>query len=117
MSLLQDLKFALRTFRKNPGFTGAVVFALLVAAMLLSACAALPSPQVDSGTTPSAWQAPLPHEGRRADLARWWEQFDDPLLARLIDLVLGNARASFLGLVPFVGLLGNLWKYSRAKQK
>src|SRR5579864_7593804 len=28
MSLLQDLKFALRTFRKNPGFTGAVVFAL-----------------------------------------------------------------------------------------
>ncbi len=28
MSLLQDLKFALRTFRKNPGFTFAAVFAL-----------------------------------------------------------------------------------------
>jgi predicted permease len=28
MNLFQDLKFALRTFRKNPGFTGAAVFAL-----------------------------------------------------------------------------------------
>jgi putative ABC transport system permease protein len=28
MSLLQDLKFALRTFRKNPGFTFAAIFAL-----------------------------------------------------------------------------------------
>ena len=28
MSLLQDLKFTLRTFRKNPGFTFAAVFAL-----------------------------------------------------------------------------------------
>jgi hypothetical protein len=28
MSLLQDLKFALRTFRKNPGFTFSAVFAL-----------------------------------------------------------------------------------------
>jgi putative ABC transport system permease protein len=28
MNVFQDLKFALRTFRKNPGFTGAAVFAL-----------------------------------------------------------------------------------------
>jgi hypothetical protein len=38
-------------------------------------------------------------------------------LTRWIDLVLGNARASFLGLVSFVGLLGNLRKCGRAKQE
>ena len=33
---------------------------------------------------PSAWQAPLPHGGDAQDLARWWRQFDDPLLDTLI---------------------------------
>jgi len=31
------------------------------------------------------WQAPLPHDGQVGELRRWWTQFDDPLLARLID--------------------------------
>jgi NodT family efflux transporter outer membrane factor (OMF) lipoprotein len=34
---------------------------------------------------PAQWQAPLPHDGRVADLARWWQQFDDPLVAQLVD--------------------------------
>ncbi len=34
---------------------------------------------------PAAWQAPLPHNGQLTDLTRWWAQFDDPLLSRLID--------------------------------
>ena len=33
----------------------------------------------------SSWQAPLPHDGDVAELRRWWTQFDDPLLARLVD--------------------------------
>ena len=33
----------------------------------------------------AAWQTPLPHNGQLTDLARWWAQFDDPLLTRLID--------------------------------
>jgi NodT family efflux transporter outer membrane factor (OMF) lipoprotein len=33
---------------------------------------------------PAQWQAPLPHDGKVADLTRWWEQFDDPLLSELI---------------------------------
>jgi NodT family efflux transporter outer membrane factor (OMF) lipoprotein len=31
------------------------------------------------------WHAPLPHGGRLADLNRWWAQFDDPLLPRLVE--------------------------------
>ena len=33
----------------------------------------------------AAWQAPLPHEGSAALLAQWWQRFDDPALAQLID--------------------------------
>src|SRR6188472_3871311 len=32
-----------------------------------------------------AWHAPLPHDGDVAELRRWWTQFDDPVLARLVD--------------------------------
>jgi len=33
----------------------------------------------------SSWQAPLPHDGDVAELRQWWGQFDDPMLARLVD--------------------------------
>lgn len=33
---------------------------------------------------PQQWQAPLPHDGKVADLRLWWTQFDDPLLNELI---------------------------------
>jgi outer membrane protein, multidrug efflux system len=33
---------------------------------------------------PEEWYAPLPHNGQVSELARWWEQFDDPLLSELI---------------------------------
>ncbi|MGZ3443260.1 MAG: efflux transporter outer membrane subunit, partial [Polyangia bacterium] len=36
-------------------------------------------------TVAPAWQAPLPHGGTMGELRHWWAQFDDPLLARLID--------------------------------
>jgi outer membrane protein, multidrug efflux system len=62
-------------------------------AALLAGCAALPGtkpapsrdvPALAAPVTPAQWQAPLPHEGSITDLSRWWQQFDDPLLAELI---------------------------------
>jgi NodT family efflux transporter outer membrane factor (OMF) lipoprotein len=62
-------------------------------AALLTGCAALPGkgdapsrnvPALAAPATPTQWHAPLPHDGNTADLTRWWQQFDDPLLAELI---------------------------------
>lgn len=62
--------------------------ACATAAMLgatLSACAVkAPAPQVDA-QAPAQWQAPLPHNGSRADLTTWWRSQTDRLLADLID--------------------------------
>ncbi|MBK1715057.1 efflux transporter outer membrane subunit [Rubrivivax gelatinosus] len=56
-----------------------------LAVLLLSACAAVEPPPSPPAVAPPHWQAPLPHGGRLADLTRWWQQFDDPLLTQLID--------------------------------
>ena len=56
----------------------------LVAVLWLSACVSLmPPPQVDSFVV-AAWSAPLPHQGTVNQLAQWWQQQGDPLLAELI---------------------------------
>ena len=34
---------------------------------------------------PPAWNAPLPHSGKTADLTRWWQDLGDPLLVELIE--------------------------------
>lgn len=56
---------------------------------LLSACAGLRpvGPQPTAAPAPAAtqWQAQRPHEGSTGDLARWWQQFNDPVLAALIE--------------------------------
>jgi NodT family efflux transporter outer membrane factor (OMF) lipoprotein len=60
---------------------------LLLAAALsaaLSACALPIAPATKAVEAPTRWYAPLPHDGRTAELDRWWQQFDDPLLSRLI---------------------------------
>jgi len=33
---------------------------------------------------PTAWLAPLPHQGSPLQLAQWWQRFDDPALVALI---------------------------------
>lgn len=60
--------------------------ALCLAALplLLSACAVQRPPAQVQATVPPGWHAPLPHQGNVADLARWWERQDDPLLVELI---------------------------------
>ncbi len=35
-------------------------------------------------TIPPQWQAPLPHQGSVAELGRWWQRQQDPLLVELI---------------------------------
>lgn len=62
---------------------------LLASTLALGACASLApggeeraAPAVQA---PATWQSPLPHQGQRSDLARWWAQFDDPLLSQLIE--------------------------------
>jgi len=83
--------------------------AAAAAALALSGCAALP-PAADRAAPaapPAQWQAPRPEAGDAAGAAadpaaalrRWWQQFDDPLLAALIDAAqaasptLADARA------------------------
>ncbi|MCB0059399.1 MAG: efflux transporter outer membrane subunit [Caldilineaceae bacterium] len=61
---------------------------LAVSIACLSACAHLDgtaAQRVSSTELPAAWFAPLPHHGGLAGLTNWWAQFDDPLLARLIN--------------------------------
>jgi len=65
-----------------------VFFLAGVAAALLARCAPVLS---GSASGPSEiviaeqWHAPLPHGGQLADLNQWWDQFDDPLMLRLIE--------------------------------
>lgn len=61
-------------------WTRAVVPMLLV----LQGCATLPSDQPHAADVAAAWQAPRAHNGTTTDLSRWWQQFDDPLLAQLV---------------------------------
>ena len=60
---------------------------ILFAAVMLAGCSGLGEPTREAGPAPvaPAWHASLPHGGAVAELSRWWSQFDDPLLARLID--------------------------------
>jgi NodT family efflux transporter outer membrane factor (OMF) lipoprotein len=90
-----------------PGRRIGAVLATLSVALVLGACAGLPTVGPDYAGPPgvrpitsgpssvgapgasaaatsapatTTWQAPLPHGGSQADLARWWQQFDDPTL-------------------------------------
>jgi NodT family efflux transporter outer membrane factor (OMF) lipoprotein len=62
---------------------------VIAAAALLAGCASVPPAELPASALPAGWTAPLPVQGaaepRAAQLALWWSQFDDPLLAQLID--------------------------------
>jgi NodT family efflux transporter outer membrane factor (OMF) lipoprotein len=64
----------------------ALLPAVLAAVAALAGCAsAPPEPAADPALLPTQWYAPLPHNGRLAELTGWWQQFDDPVLAQLVD--------------------------------
>ena len=58
---------------------------LLGLALGLAGCAVTGAGAPVEPVVAAAWQAPLPHDGDVAELRRWWAQFDDPLLGRLVD--------------------------------
>lgn len=58
--------------------------AALVLPLWLAACAVNRPPAAVSAPVPAQWQAPLPHGGQSGQLARWWAQWDDPLLGEVI---------------------------------
>lgn len=51
----------------------------------LAGCATPVAPPVLAESVPPQWYAPLPHNGTLADLAQWWQQFNDPLLVQLLE--------------------------------
>lgn len=54
--------------------------------MALGGCAvAVPDPTPPAPAA-ATWQAPRPHDGSPALLVQWWQRFDEPTLAQLIDL-------------------------------
>ncbi len=58
---------------------------------MLGGCAAFgidaapPSAAQLAALAPPQWYAPTAHQGEVAELSLWWQQFDDPLLAHLVD--------------------------------
>ncbi len=58
--------------------------AALVLPLCLGACAIIRPPVSVEAPVPAQWRAPLPHGGQGVQLARWWEQWNDPLLGDLI---------------------------------
>lgn len=53
--------------------------------VVLAGCAAGPGRQAPPPSAPAAWHAPLPHGGSTTAMQQWWQQFDDPVLTRLIE--------------------------------
>lgn len=61
-------------------------FAAATVALLLSGCMSLPPTAPPTpAAVPAAWRSPLPHGGSTVALAAWWQAFEDPQLARLVE--------------------------------
>jgi outer membrane protein, multidrug efflux system len=60
------------------------LWTLLFGPLVLAGCATARLPSTPGETAPPQWQATLPHGGDAAELATWWQRFDDPLLAELV---------------------------------
>ena len=76
----------------------------LLLPVLIAGCATWQAPLLSPPDAapiipPTAWQSPLPHNGKVADLGAWWAGLNDPLLVQLIDAAqaasgtLADARA------------------------
>ncbi len=72
--------------RSRSRFPSALATFTTFAAATLAGCAGLPEapPLPTDPALASAWHAALPHSGSSSGLARWWQQFDDPLLDQLV---------------------------------
>lgn len=55
-------------------------------ALALAGCAVGPIYQEPAPAVPATWHTALPHGGNVGAMENWWQQFDDPVLSRLIAL-------------------------------
>ena len=66
------------------------LFGAMTCLLAIAGCAHVPAtPAATTDAAPARWFAPLPHGGTLADLTRWWQQFNDPLLPDLITAAQG----------------------------
>ncbi|MBN9411711.1 MAG: efflux transporter outer membrane subunit [Burkholderiales bacterium] len=99
--------------------------ALALPLALVAGCALNPPPAQVAAAAPPQWFAPLPHQGAVADLRQWWSQWNDPLLAELVEAAqaaspdvaaagarVGQARAARVqagaALAPTLSAAGNV---------
>jgi outer membrane protein, multidrug efflux system len=61
------------------------LIAATAAACWLAGCTSPGPTAMLAPGTPPQWHARLPHDGTLADLTRWWQQFNDPLLIELVE--------------------------------
>ena len=64
-------------------FSSISIFATVA---LLTGCTSLSELKPSTSAVAAYWHATLPHGGRSADLAAWWESFNDPALSGLLGL-------------------------------
>lgn len=57
---------------------------MLLLALMLSGCAVGPNYRQPTPASPADWYAPRPHGGTVEAMTQWWQQFDDPVLSRLV---------------------------------
>lgn len=105
-------------------------FPTLLLAALLGGCALQPAYQAPQGSVAVAWTAQKPHDGTLQSLETWWEGFDDPVVAQLVQIAeddspdlaqavarIDGARATLAAaggaMLPELGASGSV---SRAKQ-
>jgi outer membrane protein, multidrug efflux system len=61
-------------------------YSIGILSISLISCSAIgPTYQEYKASTPTQWHAALPHQGQTTTLTQWWQQFDDPQVARLIE--------------------------------
>jgi multidrug efflux system outer membrane protein len=107
------------------------VRATLLAASLavLGGCAVGPTYQAPQVAGSSAWQAPQPAGAKAVNLVDWWGQFDDPVMAELVQAALAThpslaraqariaqarAQAGVDRSAQFPGLVGNVGEQREA---
>ena len=57
---------------------------MLVCVVMAGCAVTMPDPTPPRAPA-AAWQAPLPHDGDPSLLGQWWQRFEDPALAQLVE--------------------------------
>ncbi len=72
------------TLARRAALGARVWLALMALGFAVGGCAVGPTYREPASASPADWYAPLPHGGNVGAMTEWWQQFDDPVLNRLI---------------------------------